>query len=303
MMIFKRGFKRMIAFIYVLKDLHSHFKYSAPEDGLISTKLNASSRITILEKDLHRIEKGLSLANAKKSFGREPADRINSFLRNNSQSKDSDYHTRSRVALAARDSWILTGNRANGALTERVSPQIDSSTDGLFEQFFKTRRSIRNFGISPVSENQILKALEWSINSPSVCNRQGWYVWYVTERDTLEEILSLQNGNSGFNNLNAVLIFGMDRRKYTLGSERNQIWIDGGLFAMSTLWALHAQGLGTCFLNWATSPKKSKKLRNLVGASDNIEFITLCAVGSFGTDTLVAKSPRKNPSQYIQFLR
>ena len=302
MILIKKSFKKLIAFIYILIDLFGHFKYSAPDDGLITRTTKEYSRITILEKDLHRIEKGLSLLNAKKSFGLEPASRIDFFLRKHSQSIDGYYAKRSRMALEARDKWISSGERADGLLTERVSPQLDNSKWELFEQFFKSRRSIRNFVGSAPSRDQIFKAIDWSINTPSVCNRQGWYVWYVTQEHLLKKILSLQNGNAGFSNLNAVLIFGMDRKKYTLGSERNQIWIDGGLFAMSTVWGLHAQGLGTCFLNWATSPRKTQALRNLVGASRNIEFITLCAVGFFEKDTLVAISPRKIPSQYFEHL-
>ncbi len=302
MIFIKRILRSAIAFVYVSFDSFSHFRFSAPDDGLIAPKLKEHSKITILEKDLHRIEKGLSLINAKKSFGVEPANRITSFLNSSTEPTDGYYKKRSRTALDARDKWINLGDRSEGRLTEKVSPTFDDSKRDLFEQFFTSRRSIRNFVGSAPSIDLIVRAIEWSINTPSVCNRQGWYVWYVTEERLLKKILSLQNGNSGFNNLNGVLIFGMDRKKYTLGSERNQIWVDGGLFAMSTAWALHAQGLGTCFLNWATSPRKTQVLRSLVNASRNIEFTTLCAVGFFEKDTLVAISPRKIPSQYLKHL-
>jgi nitroreductase len=295
--------RRLLALAYVSNDVYAHFRFSAPEDGLFSRRLKASSKTTILEKDLHRIEKALSLANAKRSFGAESAYRIQTFLRNNSESNNSTYILRSKLALEARDRWTSDADRANGMLTEKVSPFADNSDVEVFDKFFKSRRSIRNFAKTAPTEDQISKAIAWSINTPSVCNRQGWHVWYVTEPKLLEKILRLQNGNSGFDNLNAILIFGGNRKKYTLGSERNQIWIDGGLFAMSTVWALHAQGLGTCFLNWATSPRKTQKLRNLIGASRNIEFTTLCAVGAFESNTLVAISPRKPPSQYVEFLK
>lgn len=302
MILIKKILKSLIAFVYVSIDSFSHFRYAAPDDGFISVKLKEYSKITILEKDLHRIEKGLSLINAKKTFGAEPANRIASYLNSSNEPNDGIYKKRSRTALQAREKWINLGDRSEGRLTEKVSPVFGDSKRDLFERFFTSRRSIRNFVGPAPSIDQIVEAIKWSINTPSVCNRQGWYVWYVTEEHLLQKILRLQNGNSGFNNLNSVLIFGMDRKKYTLGSERNQIWVDGGLFAMSTAWALHAQGLGTCFLNWATSPRKTRALRSLINASRNIEFTTLCAVGFFEKDTLVAISPRKNPSEYVKHL-
>ena len=301
MILIKRFLRSVFAVWYLLNDSFKHFIYSAPNDNLVLRNSKEYSKITILEKDLHRIEKGLSLLNAKKSFGAEPAKRIASFINNSSVASDSHLIERARVALDARNKWMNFGDRSEGILTGKVSPFPYDSKSDLFQKFFTSRRSIRNFvGFAP-SVDQIVRAIEWSINTPSVCNRQGWFVWYVSEENLLHKILLLQNGNVGLNNLKGVLIFGMDRKKYTLGSERNQIWIDGGLFAMSTVWALHAQGLGTCFLNWATSSKKSQMLRSLLEASGNIEFITLCAVGNFESDTLVAISPRNSSSQYLKY--
>ena len=163
------GFLRiLLALAYVLNDVYDHFRFSAPEDGLFSRRLKASSKTTILEKDLHRIEKALSLANAKRSFGAESAYRIKTFLRNNSESNNSTYILRSKLALEARDRWTSDADRADGVLTEKVGPFTDNSDVEVFDKFFKSRRSIRNFAKTPPTEDQISKAIEWSINTPSV---------------------------------------------------------------------------------------------------------------------------------------
>jgi nitroreductase len=281
-----------------------HLKYAAPDDWLISQSLEGSALSTIALKDIHRIEKGLSLDNAKRPFGVDLAKRISIFMDHGR--KTSSNHQLSVRAVQALDSlkkWNTEGDRSVGELTTLANPYSGTMDQAAWAEFFKSRKSIRNYSdVSPPPDSlEILKIIELAINTPSVCNRQSWRVWYLSEKSLVSKVLLLQNGNSGFRNLNAILIFGVDRRKFTRGSERNQHWVDGGLFAMSTIWALHANGLGSCFLNWSVSPKRTSELRALIGAEEYIEFITLCAVGRFEKDSLVAISPRQAPSDYITF--
>lgn len=57
MILIKKILKSLIAFVYVSIDSFSHFRYAAPDDGFISVKLKEYSKITILEKDLHKLKK------------------------------------------------------------------------------------------------------------------------------------------------------------------------------------------------------------------------------------------------------
>lgn len=298
----KKLWKQYLAVTFIFNDAINHFKYSAPDDHFLSLKTKEFSKRTILEKDLHRIEKGLSMNNARKIFGLEVYSRIRMFR--DSHLNESDYHhvNRANQALGALEAWQKSGDRSLGVLTETVSPLSNDDLRSLYRIMFQTRKSIRNFSDGVPRESEIVDSISWALNSPSVCNRQSWRVWYVTDHTILEKILALQNGNAGFNNLNALLVFGIDRRKFTLGTERNQPWIDGGIFAMSTVWALHAHGIGTCFLNWSTSPRHSRLLRRHLQVEEYIEFITLCAVGHFDKDTLVAISPRKKVIDYLSII-
>ena len=74
--------------------------------------------------------------------------------------------------------------------------------------------------------------------------------------------------------------------------ERNQCWIDGGMFAMSLVLGLHAQGLGTCFLNWSKSAPEDKAMRALLQLPPQEAIITLIAVGNLPRSLSVAKSVR-----------
>ena len=109
-----------------------------------------------------------------------------------------------------------------------------------------------------------------------------------------QRALSHQNGNRGFGDaVGAVLIVATNLAAYTDFGERNQAWIDGGLFAMTLAYALHAQALGTCFLNWSVTPGTDKAMRKDMGIPDEEAVITLMAVGQLREAFCVAASPRE----------
>jgi nitroreductase len=289
----------------VCVDTWMHLKYAARSDEFISASLKDSALETIVLKDIHRIEKGLSLNDAKRPFGSDLARRISVFLERGKNIRNVEpIDIRAIEALAALEKWNDEGDRSLGKLTTLANPYSGTMDQTAWAEFFQSRKSIRNYSdvLPPPDSLDISKVIQWAINTPSVCNRQSWKVWYITEKSLVNKVLQLQNGNSGFRNLNSILVFGVDRRKFTLGSERNQHWIDGGLFTMSTIWALHAQGFGSCLLNWSVSPERTSELRAIIGAEEYFEFISLCAVGRFEKDSLVAISPRLAPHEYINFL-
>jgi hypothetical protein len=71
--------------VKVVKDVSletwMHLKYAAPNDELISQSLEGPALATIVLKDIHRIEKGLSLNDAKRPFGSELAKRISIYTK------------------------------------------------------------------------------------------------------------------------------------------------------------------------------------------------------------------------------
>jgi nitroreductase len=75
--------------------------------------------------------------------------------------------------------------------------------------------------------------------------------------------------------------------------ERYQGWIDGGLFAMTLALALHARGLGACFLNWSVPSARDKQLRRLIGIPDSELVITMMACGHLKPRFAVPVSQRK----------
>lgn len=169
--------------------------------------------------------------------------------------------------------------------------------------FFESRYSIRDFAPDEVDTSLIETAVKMAQKTPSVCNRQSSKVYVFTEEEDNKKVLSYQNGNRGFGDQAAcVLIVTSDREHFFGIGERNQCWIDGGMFAMSLVYALHSLGLGSCCLNWSVEYEVDRALKNAVGIDDSESIIMMIAVGHLPENLKVAQSNRRN-IQEVLFLK
>lgn len=127
-------------------------------------------------------------------------------------------------------------------------------------------------------------------NTPSVCNRQGWFVHVYSEKAKIQELLSYQNGNAGFNeSINKLLIVTGNAKAFTF-SESNQLFIDGGLFSMNILLAIHAAGYGACPLNTCYPAYFEKRVKRGANISDEERLIMMVGVGALKKEYSVAFS-------------
>ena len=62
-------------------------------------------------------------------------------------------------------------------------------------------------------------------------------------------------------------------------AERYQVYIDGGMYAMNLLYALHYNQIAACILNCSHTPEKDELLRNICGIKDSENFIAMIACG------------------------
>lgn len=140
----------------------------------------------------------------------------------------------------------------------------------------------------------IEKAVSMASFTPSVCNRQNWKVFVFTSAEDKRRVLAFQNGNRGFGEqASKVLGVTTGLQGFVSPGERNQCWIDGGMFAMSLLYALHSMGVGTCSLNWSVEMETDQGMRAAAGIPDSHAVIMLIAVGHYPAHLRVAQSPRK----------
>jgi nitroreductase len=163
-----------------------------------------------------------------------------------------------------------------------------------FSGFLRRRHSIRQYAPDPVDPSLIREAVADAQTAPSVCNRQTCRAYAFTEREDIAKLLTLQSGNTGFaQEIPVLFVITADMGQMNLLGERYQGWIDGGLFAMTLALALHARGLGACFLNWSVPSARDRELRKLIGIPDAELVITMMACGHLKSRFAVPVSQRK----------
>ncbi|WP_182524717.1 nitroreductase family protein [Nocardioides dongkuii] len=248
----------------------------------------------------HGLEKGTSFPAPRRPYGAARRAEIDQLL---ALSKRKGYQLRSeshaRSAVASLDDF-----NANGSFSDEVTPV--SNWDGSAHdyesvaRFVGSRHSVRNFDTrKPVDLSIIRRVVELAGSTPSVCNRRSYRAHYFDDRDSIDSLLSLHNGNSGFGHTVPGLFVVTERRSSFVGAgERNQRWIDGGLFAMTLVWVAHALGLGTCLLNWSQPNAQSDRLRKAAAIPNSEDIIVMIAVGHPAPGHRVPRSPRR-PTEEI----
>lgn len=278
----------------------------------------------MITMDYHRIEKGLSLKEPRVGFGQEVIQMLLSNLDEYKEKYGIDETF--QIALNSLFTYykfnvdrghknekiyeIITGLKdlintkestiKEGGVKKVTRNSILESCQIDFRAFCQSRYSIRHFTSSEVDINLIVQAVEIAQKTPSVCNRQSSKVYVFSSDEDKRKVLSYQNGNRGFGDqVSKVLIVTSDLENFVSIGERNQCWIDGGMYAMSLVYALHSLGLGTCCLNWSVTSYFDQELKKATGIKDSESVIMMIAVGHLPEELKVAQSPRKKVDEVL----
>jgi nitroreductase len=172
--------------------------------------------------------------------------------------------------------------QADGGIENHRRESYFSNASSPFAAFARSRHSCRNFDSTlAVDPERILAAIDTARHSPSVCNRQCWRVHIYQDKQRVGELLSLQEGNRGFGHTVPVLLVITSSLTVFDGyKERNQAYIDGGLFSMSLMYALHAEQLGCVPLCWLPSCERDAELRKVGGIPEDQTVMMFMGIGS-----------------------
>lgn len=251
-----------------------------------------------LTKDYHRVEKGMALPSPKRPFGTDVQNRLDQLL----ASLPDDGSTPA-YASAARDAQSALRAWNGGApIDDGVAPLAQApGAPNLSEPsaFFASRHSVRHFADRIPARDSIDNATRLAMASPSVCNRQPWIVRYYAGAE-VPSILAHQNGNRGFReNVPAIAVISVDLALFGGAIERNQAWIEGGIFASSLMWAFHSLGLASCMLNLSMTTPSADALRRATGMQDQEVPIMMIAIGYAAEGHRRARSARRNPLEVV----
>jgi nitroreductase len=298
-----------------------YFKYKEFYASDSDKKGRESLKSWILQ-DKHRIEKGLSLPEPRCGFGRDVLVRLDKNLQDykNIHEKDSVYY----IGVGAYKAYAefhkdfgyklpsdiinliesykseFTNEQTSVVGLKKISDSTISSI--ILSDFYESRSSCRKFNKNSVIPEHIFhEAIRIAKKTPSVCNRQPWRVHLFSE-DKVKKILSLQNGNTGFGkDVPYIAMITCDLKAFYAPAERNQAFVDGGLFSMSFLLAMHSLGIKTCALNWCDTFGVRRRFSKLKYIEQSEVVIMVIALGYADEEATCAKSPRLETESFIKY--
>ena len=324
--------KRRLRFLFTYPSywlqLHRNFAYDRRRFGKFSSADSSLKRRIQLQAwingDYHKIEKALALRSPRPGFGAAVVFR----LVENLEQYSVDYGIDEICVIAIN---VLKGylkfNASNGFedITLRLKieqfsslPEYDACSSGQggtiqiyrdeilkqgcldLEEFFESRHSIRQFSDEPVPRELVKKAVRMARRTPSVCNRQSWKVYAYSAPVLLKKVVECQKGNSGFGEqIKTMLVVTSNTETFFSIGERNQCWIDGGLFSMSLVYALHSLGLGSICLNWSVERAADDDLHRVASIPESEAVIMMIGIGFLPETLLVAQSHRKSLEELL----
>ena len=171
------------------------------------------------------------------------------------------------------------------------------------EDFFMSRYSFRSFVDSKIDLPKLERIITLASKTPSACNRQEWFTYIIQDKSLINEALSLQSGNRGFDKeVKNLMIICTDISAFVPGQEAYQHWIDGGMYSMSIVYAMHSIGLVSCCLNWSTDPKTDIKLRSKIKIKNSHSVLMMLAFGEPELNATVCHSKRKPKESFYKIL-
>lgn len=270
----------------------------------------------VILRENHVIEKGMSMRNPKKGYGQEKVRKLLEHLKKYNSLYGRDNKDFLQYPLSTIHSYInytekqgvnidnikmdfckfIDGLRPidlslHAGVKKVYKEEIQSKCNKNFESLLYSRHSIRYFSNVSPDKELIIKALVLAQRTPSACNRQGWKT-HVFEGEKSIKLVKWQGGCRGFEDELKHSILVTANLKAFLFYEVHQAYIDGGLYAMNLINALHSLGLGCIPLSCGFESWKLKQLKEF-DIPENEVPIVIIAFGHMTNEFNVAISTRK----------
>jgi nitroreductase len=283
-----------------------------------------SSR-ALLRRNVHRLEKGLSMRPRRPVFAieyiGETVEAFEKRLRFASEAPEEIAWARAVLdeyfSGAGSDPRIARWSERYRACAEaevgpskpgRLAPyQRDLSRPPAvaYEQLLELavrRRSVRWFLPEPVPRELLEKAMKVALLSPSACNRQPFVFRCFDSAEWRGRVAQVPMGTSGYaHNIPAVIVVVGQMRNFFDERDRHLIYIDSALAAMSFAFAAETLGLSTCLINWPDLESKEHEMAGLIGLEADERPIMLIAVGYPDPEASVPASVKRTPSELLRY--
>lgn len=285
-----------------LNDLKLYKKYS-----IVFKKKDLLNKEADLILNYHSLEKGMLFKEMKKGFAVQRVLKLHTILKD-SIIIDNINRSQIRVGYEVMCNYYELHRKADFDISEfftieqydyykrLLDNNYDSEFKGVYEfsredfysnvtefnfkDFAHSRKSIRNFTGAKIEEELLKEVINLANTSPSVCNRQASNVYLVEDKEKIDLLLKIQGGFVGYTkDVKQLLILTNDRKYYYTIGERNQLYIDGGIYLMNLLYSLHFYKIANCPANWGKANKDDKAVLAIVNIPESEKIICMIPIG------------------------
>lgn len=275
----------------------------------------------------HIIEKGLTMPDMRAGFGKDALLNLislcNTYIEKQCNQQDDHFlhavkllneYVRVHEEMGFALDEELVGKVRKLSLRTNVSATCSqlgcendeyfSHANSSFRDFAFSRHSIRNFIDKPVDRGLIMKAVEIAQKSPSSCNRQPNRVYILENKEQIQWLLESQKGNRGFGQLiDKVIVLTAETGVFNGFTERNEAFLNSGMYAMSLLYGLHYYKIGAVSLAYVRVSKlDDRKLRQICGIPDSEVVSMLIGCGHVPEKLSIASSPRYKVDKIVKVI-
>lgn len=187
--------------------------------------------------------------------------------------------------------------------------KIDCNLENLnfnvnYGDFLNDRHSVREFLNKKISDKDIEYAVNCAILTPSACNRQMCKIYYVDNSKLKEQVKKFAMGLGNFD-LTGVNYFVVtfDVKAFHYSGERNQGWLNAGLFAMNFVNALHSLKIGSCFIEVGNSFKSEKELKKMLNIPECERIAVIITAGYYKKTFSILSRDRKEISMVYKKIK
>lgn len=284
-----------------------------------SVRFEEDRKLAYILRNVHSIEKGLSLDKPRKGFGIEKINELMDCL-NEYYSKDGDF-SRPHVLMAvdaiseylAYHDGIGYSNAKIDTIREnyyellKKVPKHDIKYGGTItidknrvtdvekeyvEHFLKNRHSVRQFSGERVPLEDVKKAVELAYRAPSACNRQATRV-YIVPSNKKEILADWVEGVGGFQNEVDTFIMITGKRSYYYQSEHFQYIVTASILTGYLALTLELYDIGSCVLQRPVAySKKWNNLQKVMGIPEDEQIVAFLGCGMLRENYKVPVSNR-----------
>ncbi len=258
---------------------------------------------------IHNLEKGMCRENPR-PFGKEKVEVMINILKHSSEEEKNLFEY--RLAVSILKNWVAFYEQKGWQIEKDVLEFINNLRDtdvsagiemlsrpetvnASFDDVVFSRRSVRDFDPEKLKQDDIDYAINCFIATPTACNRQMCKVYQVQNSRKKQLLADTILGISGFNVSNTTLfIITYDVSAFEFYGERNQGYVNVGLAAMNFANALHARGIGSCFMQWSNNRSDDVMIRKSLGIPKSERIGIVLGAGYYKAEVYIPKSVRKN---------